>query len=106
MMNNRSKIDDATGTEATIRGMIGSCLDACRVLVFSAFVYMFMICALLFYTSFFFVLLLFFLFFFFFFFQAEDGIRDWSVTGVQTCALPISTAVEHHVPQLAVKDGR
>src|SRR5438046_10194259 len=30
-------------------------------------------------------------FFFFFFFQAEDGIRDWSVTGVQTCALPISS---------------
>src|SRR5207237_7768565 len=29
--------------------------------------------------------------FFFFFFQAEDGIRDSSVTGVQTCALPIST---------------
>src|SRR5262249_56551964 len=27
----------------------------------------------------------------FFFFQAEDGIRDWSVTGVQTCALPIWT---------------
>src|SRR5262249_57422408 len=27
-----------------------------------------------------------------FFFQAEDGIRDWSVTGVQTCALPISRA--------------
>src|SRR5262249_57806059 len=26
-----------------------------------------------------------------FFFQAEDGIRDWSVTGVQTCALPISS---------------
>src|SRR5437764_15336561 len=26
-----------------------------------------------------------------FFFQAEDGIRDTSVTGVQTCALPIST---------------
>src|SRR5258706_7470444 len=25
-----------------------------------------------------------------FFFQAEDGIRYWSVTGVQTCALPIS----------------
>src|SRR5262249_56834778 len=25
----------------------------------------------------------------FFFFQAEDGIRYWSVTGVQTCALPI-----------------
>src|SRR2546422_7581561 len=28
--------------------------------------------------------------FFFFFFQAEDGIRDVAVTGVQTCALPIS----------------
>src|SRR5437870_11241693 len=28
-------------------------------------------------------------FFFFFFFQAEDGIRDGHVTGVQTCALPI-----------------
>src|SRR2546421_8256546 len=30
-------------------------------------------------------------FFFFFFFQAEDGIRDLIVTGVQTCALPIFT---------------
>src|SRR5256885_15966460 len=27
-----------------------------------------------------------------FFFQAEDGIRDYKVTGVQTCALPISLA--------------
>src|SRR2546430_7672061 len=27
----------------------------------------------------------------FFFFQAEDGIRDLTVTGVQTCALPISS---------------
>src|SRR2546429_2546804 len=44
---------------------------------------------------------------FFFFFQAEDGIRDVAVTGVQTCALPISvprfrgyvwTAV-HHRPR-------
>src|ERR1019366_60300 len=34
---------------------------------------------------------------FFFFFQAEDGIRDWSVTGVQTCALPISLH-QHHAP--------
>src|SRR2546427_21326 len=33
-------------------------------------------------------------FFFFFFFQAEDGIRDLTVTGVQTCALPI---YEHEV---------
>src|SRR2546426_7094548 len=30
--------------------------------------------------------------FFFFFFQAEDGIRDYKVTGVQTCALPICGA--------------
>src|SRR2546430_7794906 len=30
--------------------------------------------------------------FVFFFFQAEDGIRDLTVTGVQTCALPISTS--------------
>src|SRR2546429_7949527 len=31
---------------------------------------------------------------FLFFFQAEDGIRDVAVTGVQTCALPISEAQE------------
>src|SRR5699024_11411694 len=31
---------------------------------------------------------------FFFFFQAEDGIRDRNVTGVQTCALPISFSFE------------
>src|SRR5205807_6978403 len=38
-----------------------------------------------------FLLWLFFVSFFcFFFFQAEDGIRDYKVTGVQTCALPIS----------------
>src|SRR5690349_22765695 len=38
---------------------------------------------------FFFFFSVFLLFFFFFFFQAEDGIRDLYVTGVQTCALPI-----------------
>src|SRR2546430_13429721 len=32
--------------------------------------------------------------FLFFFFQAEDGIRDLTVTGVQTCALPISISWE------------
>src|SRR3989449_4641970 len=32
---------------------------------------------------------------FFFFFQAEDGIRDVAVTGVQTCALPISGRLVH-----------
>src|SRR5437762_9224035 len=40
-----------------------------------------------------------------FFFQAEDGIRDTSVTGVQTCALPISLgrmgpAAKEAVPML------
>src|SRR6266542_5367606 len=34
----------------------------------------------------------------FFFFQAEDGIRDATVTGVQTCALPIS-----HLPENSAK---
>src|SRR5256885_8243473 len=34
---------------------------------------------------------------FFFFFQAEDGIRDYKVTGVQTCALPICGRFGFHV---------
>src|SRR5687767_15996398 len=34
----------------------------------------------------------------FFFFQAEDGIRDKLVTGVQTCALPISVIRPHLLP--------
>src|SRR5437016_9652384 len=34
----------------------------------------------------------------YFFFQAEDGIRDWSVTGVQTCALPICLRKEIYEP--------
>src|SRR5690606_39751324 len=33
-----------------------------------------------------------------FFFQAEDGIRDFHVTGVQTCALPILTKTWVKVP--------
>src|SRR5215467_10500431 len=39
---------------------------------------------------------------FFFFFQAEDGIRDYKVTGVQTCALPIfgSPALMQQLAQL------
>src|SRR5437016_6790269 len=41
-------------------------------------------------------------FVFFFFFQAEDGIRDWSVTGVQTCALPIFSPTSGRVTALAV----
>src|SRR5580658_5833031 len=35
---------------------------------------------------------------FFFFFQAEDGIRYYKVTGVQTCALPISIEVTLRMP--------
>src|SRR2546422_1780958 len=42
--------------------------------------------------------------FFFFFFQAEDGIRDVAVTGVQTCALPICALGEP--PGAPGGDGR
>src|SRR5258707_3740492 len=41
----------------------------------------------------------------FFFFQAEDGIRDIGVTGVQTCALPIFIELANHTLLLA-KHGR
>src|SRR5437879_7119377 len=46
--------------------------------------------------------------FFFFFFQAEDGIRDTSVTGVQTCALPICSDLpqaEYEVYQRSRSNG-
>src|SRR5205823_8719388 len=36
---------------------------------------------------------------FYFFFQAEDGIRDKLVTGVQTCALPISATIRQSVAE-------
>src|SRR5438309_4582586 len=36
----------------------------------------------------------------FFFFQAEDGIRDGTVTGVQTCALPISSSRGRNCPSV------
>src|SRR5262249_59127256 len=39
------------------------------------------------------------------FFQAEDGIRDWSVTGVQTCALPICATVTIDVDRLALVEA-
>src|SRR5262249_58610627 len=41
---------------------------------------------------------------FIFFFQAEDGIRDWSVTGVQTCALPICAAATPSAAATAAAD--
>src|SRR5260370_36140573 len=52
----------------------------------------------------------------FFFFQAEDGIRDSSVTGVQTCALPIygltpaahlkKSGIDAYAVQVSVSGGR
>src|SRR5256885_2707149 len=41
--------------------------------------------------------------FFFFFFQAEDGIRDYKVTGVQTCALPIWPILRSFLGEPAVR---
>src|SRR2546430_10610558 len=41
-----------------------------------------------------------------FFFQAEDGIRDLTVTGVQTCALPISAPARRALPQRRVAQPR
>src|SRR5699024_11894430 len=41
----------------------------------------------------------------FFFFQAEDGIRDRNVTGVQTCALPISGSLMLKLPGAYVASG-
>src|SRR5690554_534597 len=52
--------------------------------------FFFLCCIMCFILIVFFFFFFFFVFFFFFFFQAEDGIRDADVTGVQTCALPIS----------------
>ena len=58
------------------------------------------------YCVFFFFFFYYFCFFlfgsFFFFFQAEDGIRDIGVTGVQTCALPISASlmISHNMDHL------
>src|SRR5688572_32415448 len=43
-------------------------------------------------------------FFYFFFFQAEDGIRDLTVTGVQTCALPIYR-IDHDIDLVALAQG-
>src|SRR2546427_3935394 len=42
--------------------------------------------------------------FFFFFFQAEDGIRDLTVTGVQTCALPIYPQKPRLVVEVVLED--
>src|SRR2546425_3084716 len=42
----------------------------------------------------------------FFFFQAEDGIRDKLVTGVQTCALPIYFGIRSDRDELIALDGK
>src|SRR2546429_8160955 len=42
---------------------------------------------------------------YFFFFQAEDGIRDVAVTGVQTCALPISSMLPRNMFESSI-DGQ
>src|SRR5438309_2906965 len=62
-------------------------LILCTTCVYTLYDQLFVLFFVIF--CFFFLLLVFYLFFFFFF-QAEDGIRDGTVTGVQTCALPIS----------------
>src|ERR1035437_10891960 len=46
------------------------------------------------------------LLFFFFLFQAEDGIRYIGVTGVQTCALPISFLRSHHAASRNSQESR
>src|SRR6266511_601273 len=53
-----------------------------------------------------FILLLHFLMFMFFFLQAEDGIRDVHVTGVQTCALPISGAARMYASSATTAGNR
>src|SRR5205807_6239185 len=56
----------------------------CHIFIYSC-IYFYEFLFFIFFFLFFFLLF----YFFFFFFQAEDGIRDYKVTGVQTCALPI-----------------
>src|SRR2546430_4412836 len=46
------------------------------------------------------------LLFIFFFFQAEDGIRDLTVTGVQTCALPICDREPKNLGEISYGDER
>ena len=73
------------------------------VLLFFSIFFLFFFFSFLFSFVFVFVLFFFFsfffavVFFFFFFFQAEDGIRDIGVTGVQTCALPILNDLNSHI---------
>ena len=77
-------------------GFVGYCTSVrscCIFILFDVLGLLYSACSFVFFffLLFFFFFFLFF-FFSFFFFQAEDGIRDTSVTGVQTCALPIWAA--------------
>src|SRR5687767_1568262 len=62
----------------------------CIILLYYFHIYLLLVFLFYFFFFFFFFYFLYCFSFFFFFFQAEDGIRDKLVTGVQTCALPIS----------------
>src|SRR5687768_8564748 len=66
--------------------VIFCCYILCFALYLLFFFFFFFLFCFFFFVFFFFF---YYFFFFFFFFQAEDGIRDVAVTGVQTCALPI-----------------
>src|SRR3989440_6102034 len=73
-----------------------------RSLVFMSYCF----CVITCFCFFFFFFLVYDLYVFFFFFQAEDGIRDLIVTGVQTCALPISPDVApEELDRLVDMDG-
>src|SRR5687768_17909705 len=72
--------------------MIGSCFSSHSVILLHLLIFFHFLFFLFFFCYFFFFFFFnfYYFIFFFFFFQAEDGIRDVAVTGVQTCALPIS----------------
>src|SRR5688572_16376738 len=69
----------------------------CYFVIFISILFFFLsiICFIFYFFFFFMSCFSFLFFFFFFFFQAEDGIRDLTVTGVQTCALPIFQRTLH-----------
>src|SRR5438552_12594495 len=71
----------------------------CNLLILFFVYFLFFLVVIIFFFFFFC-----FFFFFFFFFQAEDGIRDDLVTGVQTCALPISGWYLHRLRPPWVRD--
>src|SRR5690348_17528702 len=65
------------------------CMIVAIAVIYRNLTYYRLLCIIFCFFIFILLFCVFLLFFFFFFFQAEDGIRDGRVTGVQTCALPI-----------------